>query len=330
MERYYARHIKEGLVHYSEKGGDRIYLITNSALMKMNDSFDGKPIYNGHDGTEVLGYVVKSFYNEIDGAWWAEILLNEEGQGLVNKGWAVSNAYTPTEYGAGGEYHDIRYVKEILNGEYEHLALTNAPRYEEAVIMNPDEYKRYNEGKKAELEKLKNSKEKEMISEEEKKELYESLKNSLTDAVKDIVKNALDEKIEEEKKNSAEEDHRKLIDEIAAVCAKPEADFNDGIDEKVRTVIKLAEKLGYSEDEAGKNSCKKNEDESEDKAEEEAEDKTEVENEADEDKSEEKEEKKENSKFFSFLHNAKSESKEKKVVTMGSGLALGRARYGSK
>ena len=46
---------------------------------------------------------------------------------------------------------------------------------------------------------------------------------------------------------------------------------------------------------------------------------------------EEKEEKKENSKFFNFLHNAKSASdKNKTVDTMASGLARGRARYGSK
>ena len=73
---------------------------------------------------------------------------------------------------------------------------------------------------------------------------------------------------------------------------------------------------------------------------EEEEDKDSKENESDEDSKEnkcnseeekEEEEKKENSKFFSFLHNAKSNHENKKAIeTMASGLARGKARYGSK
>lgn len=332
-KRYYARHIKEGLVHYLEDGNDILYLIKNDALIKMNASFEGKPIYINHvennDNMErdSVGYVVKSFYNKIDGSWWAELIINKAGQEYVDKGWAVSNAYTPTEYGAGGEYHDIPYKKEVLNGKYEHLALTSAPRYEEAVIMTPEEYKEYNEGKKTELEKLNNSKEKvNMISEEEKKELLDSLKNSLSEVVKDTVKNALCEKFEEDKKNAEEEDHRKLIREIAAVAAKPEADFEGGVEEQVRTVIGLAEKLGYTRDEADNSKNSEDEDKAEEK-------KDEAEEESKENEEEEKkeEEKKENSKFFNFLHNAKANDEKRKTIsTMASGLALGRARYGSK
>lgn len=346
--RYFARHIKEGLVHYLENGEDKLYLVKNEALMKMNASFEGKPIYIRHVDEvdldkmkeEAVGYVVKSFYNEFDGAWWVEVIADDEAQGYIEKGWAVSNAYLPTELGSGGEHHDISYAKEVKNGVYEHLAIVNNPRYEEAVIMTPEEFKDFNEGRKAELEKLKNSKENEMLSEEDKNEILNSLKNSLADLVKDAVKNAVEEKVEEDKKNAEDEDHRQLIREIAGVASKEDGDFEGGLDEKVRTIIGLAEKLGYSKDEANKNAKDEEEDEKEDEKEEEEAKDNEADEESDESEKEnkcndgeekEEEEKKENSKFFGFLHNAKhTQEKNKTASTMGGGLALGRARYGSK
>jgi len=371
-KRYYARHIKEGLVHYLENGNDVLYLVKNDALQKMNKSFEGKPVYVHHvDGIDMDklretadGYVVKSFYNEFDGAWWAELMIvSDKGHEAVKKGWAVSNCYSPTEYGNGGVYHDIDYQKEVKNGEYEHLAIVPNPRYEEAVIMDPDAFKEYNEGKQQEIKQLKNSKEKEMLSQEEMETLVATVKNSLSETISEAVKNAVEAKAEEDKKNAADEDHRSLIREIAAVSAKAEGDFSGGLEEKVRTIIGMAEKLGYSKDEAGKNS-KANECTEEEKKENEAEgeeDKKEPEakanesdkpedevkeNEADaeaEDKKEdacknaddeekEPEEKKENSKgFFSMLKNAKAKSQDGSVTkTMAAGLALGKKRYGSK
>lgn len=342
-KRYFARHIKEGPVHYLEKGEDKIYLVRDEALKKMNASFEGKPIYIKHVDEvnmdtlkeDANGYVVKSFYNEFDGAWWAEIIADDEAQSFIEKGWAVSNAYLPTELGSGGVYHDIDYDKEVKNGVYEHLAIVDNPRYEEAVIMTPEEFKNFNEGRKAELEKLKNSKENKMLSEEEKTELLDSLKNSLADMIKDTVKNAMEEKQVEDKKNAEDEDHRQLIREIAAVSAKEEGDFEGGLDEKVREIIKLAEKLGYSKDEA-KHNAEDEEDKEEAKDKEDEEKKNESESDESEKENkcnaeeEEKEEKKENSKFFNFLHNAKAkQEKVSTASTMAAGLALGKARYGS-
>lgn len=365
--RYFARHIKEGLVHYLENGRDTLYLVKNDALQKMNKSFEGKPIYVRHvDSVDMErlretadGYVVKSFYNEFDGAWWAEIMVvSDAGHAAVKKGWAVSNCYSPTEYGNGGVYHDIDYQKEIRNGEYEHLAIVPNPRYEEAVIMTPEDFQKYNEGKQQEINKLKNSKEKEMLSQEEMETLVTTVKNSLSETIAVAVKNAVEAKAEEDKKNAADEDHRELIREIAALSAKAEGDFSGGLEEKVRTIIGMAEKLGYSKDEAGKNS-KDNECHGEEKKENEAEEEGEKEpeskaNESDKPEEEVKEaedegkkedacknadeeekkeeEKKENSKgFFSLLKNAKAKSQDGSVTkTMAAGLALGKQRYGSK
>lgn len=326
-KRYYARHIKEGVVHYLENGKDVLYLVTNEALRKMNKTFEGKPIYVGHVDSVTkenlksgVGNVIKSFYNELDGAWWTEIIVDDEGQSYINKGWAVSNAYQPTELGSGGQYHDIDYQKEVKNGEYEHLAIVDNPRYEESVIMTPDEFQDYQDKLKAELDKLKNSKENEMTS-EEVNAMVESLKNSLADTINEAVKNAVEEKLAEAKKNEAEEDHRELIREIAAVSAKAEGDFEGGLEEKVRTIIGLAEKLGYTKSENSKEEEKDNKcNETEDKKSEEKADKS--------DKSEEEEEKKENSKFFDMFKNLNKGGSDKSVGTMAADLARGAARYG--
>lgn len=340
--RFFARHIKEGLVHYKENGDDKLYLVTNEALQKMNKSFEGKPVFIRHVDEvnesslkeDSVGRVVKSFYNEFDGAWWLEMVLDDEAISAVEKGWAVSNAYLPTEYGAGGVYHDITYDKEVKDGVYEHLAIVDNPRYEEAVVMTPEEFKEYQEGRKAELEKLKNSKENEM-TDEEKNALVESIKNSLAETINDAVKNAVEEKMEAAKKNAEDEDHRKLIREIAAVSAKEESDFEGGMDEKIREIIKLAEKLGYSKDEANHNSSdeeEKKEDACSKKNEEEEEKSNESEEKENKCNEEDEEEKKENSKggFFDMFKNAKANKASKVVMTERASLELGKKRYGSK
>ena len=360
-KRFYARHIKEGLVHYFEDGKDNLYLVTNDALKKMNESFEGKPLFVRHVDKinmntlkeDKVGEVVKSFYNEFDGAWWAEIMADDEAQSYIEKGWAVSNAYLPTEYGSGGVYHDINYQKEVKNGVYGHLALVDNPRYEEAVIMTPAEFKKFNEDRKQELEQLKNSKENEMLSKEDMDALVASVQNSvaesLSEKIKETVKNAIEEKIAEDKKNAEDEDHRKLIREIAAVASKEDGDFEGGLSEKVKTIIGLAEKLGYSKDEAKENACGKNEDEEKAEEKENAEeekpaDNAEKENECgkeeeeakenaeDSEKKEEEGEEKANSKpsFFEALKNAKQVICGNKVSTMASGLKLGKDRYGKK
>ena len=203
-----------------------------------------------------------------------------------------------------------------------------------------------------------------MLTQEDMDAVVAKVMNSLSEPIANAVKNAIEAKAEEDKKNAADEDHRKLIREIAALSAKAEGDFSGGLEEKVRTIIGMAEKLGYSKDDAGKNAkeneCsepkKENESEAEEKkeevkenaSEEKAEEKSSEgseeakENAAEEDKKEDAcgknegeekkpEEKKENSKgFFSMLKNAKAKSQDGSAVeTMARGLALGKQRYGS-
>lgn len=366
---YYARHITEGLVHYFENGQDRLYLVTNDALKKMNKSFEGKPVFVRHVDKIDLenlkeqadGYVSESFYNEFDGSWWVKfIAVSDRAQEAIKNGWAVSNAYLPTEYSGGGSYHDIDYQKEIKNGTYGHLAIVSNPRYEESVIMTPEEFKHFNEVKKQELEQLKNSKEKKMLSKEEMESLMSTIQNSLPEMIESSVKKVMEENAIKEKQNALDENKRCLVRELGGIAAKDESEM--ALSEKVNSIIGLAEQLKNScgeepkkeepakeneaeepkkeeepkeneaadEDKPADNECGK-ENEAEEKPAEEPKEE-EKDNAAEEPAKEEKaEEPKENSKgFFEALKNAKMAVCGNKVSTMATGLQLGKDRYGKK
>jgi len=62
----------------------------------------------------------------------------------------------PKSFGPGGLWNGVSYQKEVLAGEYEHLAIVSNPRYEESIILTPDEFKAYNDEKTLELERLAN------------------------------------------------------------------------------------------------------------------------------------------------------------------------------
>ena len=160
---FFARHIGEGVVSYKNTdGGEDIFFIGNDTLKKMNASFTGKPIYIQHQEVPLsqmkeraVGYVVESFYLPEDGKQWLKMLItDDEAFEAIQNGWKVSNAYNVKDLGAGGVWHNIPYKREILDGEYEHLALVADPRYEEAVILTPEDFKSYKEAKKKEIDAM--------------------------------------------------------------------------------------------------------------------------------------------------------------------------------
>ena len=168
-EFYYARHMKEGVCGY----GDETVLLRDDTIKSMTKSFNGRPLYVYHDGrteserintleTTSDGYVTDSFYNELDGWYWAKIMVvSEAGHKAVENGWAVSNAYIPTEDAKGGTKHNVPYQREITNAYYTHLAIVPNPRYEEAKIFTPDEFNAYQDERSQQLKELRNSNEEE-------------------------------------------------------------------------------------------------------------------------------------------------------------------------
>lgn len=166
---YFGLHMVEGVAEYKEPKKDAFrILLSEKAIKNMDASFQGKPVYVRHvDDVDLAnlqeeadGYVVRSFFNKADGKHWAEFLVvSDKGHDAIAKGWKLSNCYIPKNSAIGGQWHGVDYVKEILDGEYEHLAIVPNPRYAESIIMTPEQFKTYNFDKENELLKIANSKE---------------------------------------------------------------------------------------------------------------------------------------------------------------------------
>lgn len=165
---YYGLHFYPGVAEYQEPGKEpyRVFL-NEDTLRSMDRSFEGRPVYVMHvDGVdddidvvrqEADGWVTQSFFNEADGKHWVKfIVVSERGERAIKQGMRLSNCYVPASFGKGGLWNGVSYDKEITGGEYEHLAIVPNPRYEESVILTPDQFKAYNEEKKIELVRLAN------------------------------------------------------------------------------------------------------------------------------------------------------------------------------
>ncbi len=169
---YYGLHMVEGVAEYREEGKQpyRICILENT-IKKMDETFQGKPVFVLHseeDLEDILeniqeradGYVIESFFNQADGKHWAKfIVVSDAGHEAVRNGWKLSNAYIPKAFSNGGQWHGVDYAKEVTSGTYDHLAIVPNPRYEESVIMTPEQFKEYNDNKLEELHKIANSKE---------------------------------------------------------------------------------------------------------------------------------------------------------------------------
>ncbi len=282
---FYALHMAAGLAGYENED----ILIDTEAMQRMSKSFAAKPLYVGHQEvkldsiqSDADGWVVRSFYNELDGCLWAECLaISDAAHKAIGNRWAVSNAYRPTEWGSGGSWHNIDYNRKIVNAEFTHLALVPDPRYEEAKIYTPEEFKSYQEQKRNELEELRNSKtgDKKMfkIFKNTKQEVtagddLEGVtievggeEKSLVEIINAVKKNAEDEKAAKDKKEKEEKFNwdqevpvgdtkmsmKDLVNKYNEMCKK-NSEVEEGEEEEEKAKKEAAEK---------KNKEKKNEDE---------------------------------------------------------------------
>jgi hypothetical protein len=165
----YGLHFCEGVAEYREPGKDPYRILINeSTIRKMGPTFSGRPVYVKHvdevslDNIQIEadGYVVESFLNSSDGKHWVKfIVVSDKGHEAIRKGWKLSNAYVPKTFADGGLWHGVEYQKEVMSGEYEHLAIVPNPRYAESIILDAEQFKQYNTEKELELKRLANSKE---------------------------------------------------------------------------------------------------------------------------------------------------------------------------
>lgn len=101
-----------------------------------------KPVTINHKDNigddDKVGEVLNVWYNPEDGWYWCDgIITDETAINLINdKNWSVSCSYDFTKYDdEGGTENNIPYDIEFLDGEFNHLAIVDNPRYEGANIV---------------------------------------------------------------------------------------------------------------------------------------------------------------------------------------------------
>lgn len=338
---YYARHMQPGVCKYNSE----VVLVDTDAVKRMiGGEAIGIPVYVLHNTApnderiknlekESDGYIIDSFYNELDGwAWFEFLVVSDKGHAAVAKGWAVSNAYLPTEWGPGGTKNNVPYDREIVNGAFTHLAIVPDPRYEDARIMTPDQFRTYQDSKKRELVELQNSKtepsggksimkffktkreEVSAVDADTQVELEDGKTVTVTEMLNALKKNAEDEKKnaekEKEDKEKAEKENAEKINGDSMVDCEgekmPLKELVNKYNAKMKANAEAEEKKNAEKDKADKEKAEK------------------------ENAEKDKEEEKANSHFLELQNAAGIKPTEAFIQETGMDrTARGKARYGS-
>lgn len=328
-----------GVAEYREPGAEPERIFLNEQVIKnMDPTFEGRPMYVGHVDkvslpnleSEMAGVVVRSFYNKSDGKHWAEFMITSDaGHDAIRKGWRLSNAYVPKAFSGGGNWHGVQYAKEVMRADYDHLAIVPVPRYDESIILSPEEFKAYNEKKEQELQMLTNQGDRPMLSffKRSKVENSSDLENHTVVLPKskkeitiaELVTNA--DSFEEAKKSP------KFANGDDMVQVGDDAMTVNDLVSKHMGMKNAAEVPDGNLDEEAKKQLKNEEDEEKEKEKAKAAtEKKKVENEAAE---AEKEKKKENFKSLKNAHTIDFSKAQKTVEISQDKSSRGRQRYGS-
>jgi hypothetical protein len=134
-----SRFIQPGLAGYPGQFGNA--LIKKENLDRFVHTLRNKPVTINHRDKiteeDKKGEVFNVWFNPEDGWYWCDgIITDKEAENLINNGWSVSCAYDFTKAdNSGGTENNIPYDIEFLDGEFNHLALVDNPRYEGANIV---------------------------------------------------------------------------------------------------------------------------------------------------------------------------------------------------
>lgn len=135
-------YIEPGLVAYADVGN---VLVRKEVLDKMANSFVGKPVVNEeHKDVSPADFrlgkadgIVNSVWYDTDGKFHcAYQVWDSNTRTNIKNGYQVSCAYKVLRWGSGGVHNNIPYDREVLDGEYTHLAIVSNPRYEDVKIYN--------------------------------------------------------------------------------------------------------------------------------------------------------------------------------------------------
>lgn len=145
--KFVSKFIEAGLVHY-KKYGD--ILITKETLDKFIGTMVGCPVIINHKQVtddnvenERVGVISNVWFNPSDGWYYCDgIIWNKQAIDLVkNQGWNVSCAYSFESDRKPLKYHGKTISMEFTNGNFQHLAIVETPRYEDAnIVINSVEF----------------------------------------------------------------------------------------------------------------------------------------------------------------------------------------------
>lgn len=355
---WYGLHFYEGVAEYNPPGASSFRVFINEdTARKMDKTFSGRPVYVEHVDDvptsveemrkEADGFVVESFFNQYDGKHWCKfITCSEAADNAIAKGWKLSNCYNLISESSGGEWNCVSYQKQIMNAEYEHLAIVKTPRYQESMILTEEQFKSYNDKKKSEITRVANSKNKGATMFNWFKR--EKIENSAATDVESMVV-----QLPKSKREITIETLVNEVDEAELIKGKPRLVNGEDLFEvegKKVTVASLLTQITELKNAAEEEKKKKKVVEEEESMEnEDDEDSMENEDEEDEEKEDEekdeKKKKKENKKCNSSdkraadkakadrLFNAPQDAKDKVVPVkpdLTGGVARGLDRYGSR
>lgn len=135
--------IEPGVVMYADVG---MVLVRKDVLDKMANSFVGKPVINAdhrdvtpEDFTKgnVQGIINSVWFDPKDAMYHAAYQVwDQPTLKNIKDGFRVSCAYRVTRWGASGIHNNVPYEREVLDGEYTHLAIVANPRYDGVKIYN--------------------------------------------------------------------------------------------------------------------------------------------------------------------------------------------------
>jgi hypothetical protein len=141
-KKFRSRFIEPGLVSYRDMPGGGIELLRKETIDRCLQTALNNPLTIGHtlvtpeNRIDVENGVVTGVDYSPEDAWYYAIgtAETEAAVAKIKAGWRPSCAYTVLDFGPGGSYHGIKYDREITDIVFNHLAIVEKPRYEDATF----------------------------------------------------------------------------------------------------------------------------------------------------------------------------------------------------
>jgi hypothetical protein len=133
--------IEPGLISYHDHKGGGMELLRKGAIDKALASAVGTPLTVGHiydhkDEVKPVdrhGSVEEVSYNVEDGWYYAGGTVDTDiARERLRAGEKPSCAYSVLEFGPGGTHHGVKYDRELVAIDFQHLAIVDKPRFEDA------------------------------------------------------------------------------------------------------------------------------------------------------------------------------------------------------